>query len=466
MDLPALHYQTLSDTCRQLKSGARRSVEVTEHLLNRIAALEPELGSYAMVLADEALQQAERLDQAQARGQPLGALHGVPIAVKDLLFTRGKVTASGTLVMADFVPDYDATVVQRLQQAGAVVIGKTQLTEGAFGAHHPQIRAPRNPYDAGRWPGVSSSGSGVAVAAGLAYGALGTDTGGSIRFPSASCGLVGIKPTYGRVSRHGAFALAESLDHIGPMCRSVEDAARMLGVIAGRDDNDPTSLAAPVPNYTGERHPHLDGLVIGVDWRYATDGVDEHVVTVLRGVAEQLAELGAGVREVQLPDSYRRLVDEWGVTCAVECARAHKDYFPRLADQYGPVLRQLLELGVSVPPSHYEELQQHRALFTRQLDELLRDVDLLLTPCMTSLPPPVAQMEEVVAAEDSRAAFINFTAPFDYSGHPTLTMPAGLSAQGLPQSFQLVAAHLAEPALVRTGLAYEKACGSMPHPPL
>ena len=258
------------------------SAELNEYMVSRIVDNDERLKSYALLMIESAAQQAAQLDADRAAGKPLGPLHGVPIAIKDLLFTRGVATASGTLVMRDFKPDYDATVVTRLRDAGAVIVGKTQLTEGAFGAHHPDIDPPKNPYNSEHWPGVSSSGSGVAVAAGLAFGALGTDTGGSIRFPSAACGLVGIKPTYGRVSRYGAFALAESLDHIGPMCRTVEDAARMLEVIAGQDANDPTSLAQPVPNYVAAAGEPLGKLIIGVDWQYASSGVDAEVVAALR----------------------------------------------------------------------------------------------------------------------------------------------------------------------------------------
>ena len=253
-----LAYQTLAATCRQIKSGAISAERVTANLLERIQALDPMLKSYARV-SEDALEQAQRLDDQQSRGEALGALHGVPIAIKDLIFIEGEIAASGTLVMAHHRPDYTATVAQRLADAGAVIIGRTQLTEGAFGSHHPQIAPPKNPYDLSAWPGVSSSGSGVAVAAGLAYGALGSDTGGSIRFPSASCGLVGIKPTYGRVSRYGVFPLAESLDHIGPMTRSVEDAARLLSVMSGADGNDPTALEIDPPKSTG-----LDGGVAGM----------------------------------------------------------------------------------------------------------------------------------------------------------------------------------------------------------
>lgn len=461
-----LHYQSLSDTCRQLKSGALSSAELTEYMVSRIVEHDEQLKSYALLMIESAAQQAAQLDVQRAEGQPLGALHGVPIAIKDLLFTRGVPTASGTRVMRDFKPDYDATVVTRLRQAGAVIIGKTQLTEGAFGAHHPDIDPPKNPYNRDHWPGVSSSGSGVAVAAGLAFGALGTDTGGSIRFPSASCGLVGIKPTYGRVSRYGAFALAESLDHIGPMCRTVEDAARMLEVIAGQDPDDTTTLADPVPNYVAASSEPLGKLTIGVDWTYATSGVDADVAAALRAACERYQDAGAEIVEVQLPSEYRQLVDEWGITCGVECARAHAEFFPARRAEYGPVLAGLLDLGLSVPQSKYDELESVRAIFRSKLDALLGAVDVLMTPCMTSVAPTVAEMDQSVASEDERAAFITFTAPFDYSGHPTITLPAGLNAAGLPLSFQLIGPHLGEAMLVRAGAAHEQALGPMPHPPI
>lgn len=461
-----LHYQTLSETYRQLESGALSSVEVTEHLLARIQKLDPGLKSYALVLGDSALSTAQRLDRHRGAGGALGPLHGVPIAVKDLLFTAGIPTASGTKVMANFVPSYTATVVTRLADAGAVILGKTQLTEGAFGAHHPEVDPPKNPWGVEYWPGVSSSGSGVAVAAGLAYGALGTDTGGSIRFPSASCGLVGIKPTYGRVSRHGAFALAESLDHIGPMTRTVEDAARILGVIAGRDPEDATSLEAPVPDYVAALGDGLLGTTIGVDWSYVCTGVDEEVVSTVREAIDRFRELGAEVREVTLPEEHVQLAKEWALTCGPECAKAHAAYYPRHKEHYGPVLANMIEVGMGVEREKYEELEGVRAVFRTRLDALLDEVDVLIAPCMRSLPPKIAEMDIAAQGEDDRAEFIRFTAPFDYSGHPTITLPAGLSDAGLPKAFQLIGPRLGESLLVRFGGAHEGVLGMAAHPPI
>lgn len=462
--MPELHYQSLSDIVRQTKSGALSAEAVTRHMLARIVRLDPELKSFARVLEANALDAARALDERHRRGEQLGALHGVPIAIKDLLFTRGIETASGTQVMANFKPDYDATVVTRLRQAGAVIIGKTQMTEGAFGAHHPSIDPPKNPWNPEVWPGVSSSGSGVSVAAGMAFGALGTDTGGSIRFPSACCGLVGLKPTYGRVSRYGAFALAESLDHIGPMTRSVEDAARMLGVIAGIDSNDPTTLQAPVPNYLENLDELLAGTTIGVDWRYVRHGVDADVTDIIKQACIGFESLGIEIKDVTLPAEYQALVDGWGVTCAVECARAHAAYYPSQKHLYGPILANLLELGLSVSPSQYQMLQDLRETFRAKVDQLFENIDVMIFPCMTSAPPTVVAMDSAVAQDEARAAFINFTAPSDYSGHPSLTLPAGLNAQGLPMAFQLMGKHLHEKQLLQYGRAHEQLVGPLPRP--
>lgn len=461
-----LHYQSLDEVAHRIKSGELTSTQVTEACLERIRRLEPALQSFARVLEDQALATAERLDRDRHAGKPLLPLHGVPVAVKDLLNTRGIPTASGTIVMKDFVPDQDATVVTRLKEAGAVIIGKTQLTEGAFGAHHPEIDAPVNPWNPRHWPGVSSSGSGVAVAAGLAYGALGSDTGGSIRFPSASCGLVGIKPTYGRVSRFGAFPLAESLDHIGPMARTVQDAAVLLKVLAGQDPNDPTTLPEPVPNYPAMTVERLAGMSIGVDWDYVSRGVDEVVTQTVRAALDLFRNLGAEVREIRVPESAGRLVQGWSITCGVECARAHQRYYPERKAEYGPVLASLIESGLSATEHDYQAMEQARRQFRGELDTLLEGVDLVIAPCMPTLPPDLEVMNTQVADESGRAEFITFTAPYDYSGHPTITLPAGLASDGLPKAFQLIGRRLGEPTLIRAGSAFERSFDFHDHPAL
>ena len=459
-----LHYQSLSDVCRRIKSGELTSRAVTEHMLGRIAELEPDLGAYVTVTDKDALATADRLDADRQEGKPLGALHGVPIALKDLLFTRGVRTTCGTRVLADWIPDEDATVVTRLKEAGAVILGKVKLTEGAYSSHHPDVAAPRNPWNAAHWSGVSSSGSGVSVAAGLAFGAIGSDTGGSIRFPSAANGIVGIKPTYGRVSRHGAFPLSESLDHLGPMTRTVEDAARMLHVLAGQDPRDPTSLPDPVPNYTGALADQVTGVKIGVDWSYVETGVAADVVAAVRQAVERFAELGALVSEVKLPD-HAPLVEGWPITCGADCALAHEEYFPARKEDYGPELAGLLDMGRSVDAMAYARMERTRERFRADLNVVLDDVDMLISPCMLSVAPTLEAMAATFADQEQTVDFINFTAPFDYSGHPTITLPAGLNDEGLPLSFQLIGRHLGEPALVRAGHTFEQA-GTPIHPEL
>ena len=374
----------------------------------------------------------------------------------------GEPVASGTRVMADFRPSITATVVERLEQAGAVIIGRTQLTEGAFSAHHPDIDPPRNPWDADHWSGVSSSGSGVAVAARLCYGALGTDTGGSIRFPSASCGVVGLKPTYGRVSRFGAFPLAESLDHIGPMTRTVADAARLLGVIAGIDPRDRTTSDLAVPNYVAAQSQSLQGVVLAVDWHYAESGVDRLVCQAMRDATLRCVQLGATVREVVMPADYQVLVSKWVVTCARECARAHARYFPARRKDYGPVLAGLLDLGLSINESAYGELEVVRNRFRTELDRMLGDVHALITPNLVGPVPSLDDMNTRAAMQQTGVAFTTFTAPFNYSGHPTLTLPTGLVA-GLPISIQLVGRRFREADLVRIGSALESSLPPMPY---
>ena len=460
MDVP-LHYLSLSDVCRRLKSGEFSAVAVTGAMLARIERLDPSLKSYVTVTAEDALARAAALDARRANGEPLGALHGVPIALKDLLWTDGIVTTCGTRVLADWVPDEDATVVARLKAAGAVVLGKVKLTEGAFSNHHPDVEPPVNPWASERWTGVSSSGSGVSVAAGLAYGALGSDTGGSIRFPSACCGLVGIKPTYGRVSRHGAFPLAESLDHIGPMTRTVEDAARMLGVMAGQDSKDPTSLPAAVPNYVAETGGGLAGFAVGVDRDYISAGVAPEAVEVVEDALRVLLAAGARVVDVRMPDC-SDLVQGWAITCSVECALAHTATWPSREDEYGPDLARLLKFGQAASATDYARLERARERFRAELDATFSEVQAIAAPCMIS-PPPLTDFGTRVP-EEGMAPFIQFTAPFDYSGHPTITLPVGLDGDGVPRAFQLVGPRLGEAALVRMGSAFEAAAGFDAHP--
>ena len=453
-----VHALSLSDVTRRVKSGELTARGVTEAMLARIDRLEPRLGAYVTVLGERALAQADALDDRRERGDALGLLHGAPIALKDLLFTKGIATSCGTTILADWRPDEDATIVTRLEAAGAVVLGKVKLTEGAYGEHHPAVEPPKSPWNEERWTGVSSSGSGVAVAAGLAHGAIGTDTGGSIRFPSAACGLVGIKPTYGRVSRYGAFPLSETLDHVGPMTRSVEDAARMLQVMAGHDPKDPTSLDAPVPAYATSFREDLDGLRVGVDWAFVGEGVHESIVATVREALEALRDLGAQVVEIEVPDT-ASLVAGWGLTCGVDCTRAHAATYPARKDEYGPALAGLLDGGLRATPEAYARLERTRAAFRAELEDVLGTLDAIIAPCMVGPIPLAERLGPPRGAGDQARPTIAFTAPFDYSGHPTITLPLSLDADGMPRAFQLIGRLLGEDRLIGMASAFEAAAG-------
>ena len=449
--------RSLLELSADLRSRALSPVEVVRALLGRIERLDERLHAFVHLRPEAAFEAAARAEREIASGEARGPLHGVPVAVKDLCAIKGEPTACGTRVLADRRPDHTATVVERLVAAGAIVLGKLQLTEGAYGWHHPEVTPPVNPWSAEHWTGVSSSGSGVATAARLCFGSLGSDTGGSIRFPSACCGVVGVKPTYGRVSRFGVFPLAHSLDHVGPMARTVGDAAALLGALAGHDPRDPTSLRAPVPDYLARLDGGVAGLRVGVDDAYNTTGVAEEVVAAVRSAGELLRGLGAEVHAISLP-SPDALLAGWVQTTAVECALAHADTFPSRSEAYGPELRTLLELAPSVSAGAYAEIELERARYRDALAGAFESVDVILAPALPTPPPTAAAaIAGNPAAGEDVANLLQFTAPFDYSGSPTVTLPGGFSADGLPLGFQLIGPHLGEAALLRAGHAYQLA---------
>lgn len=453
-----LSYLDLVEVGRRIQARQLSSVDVTQAVLDRIARLDPRLKCYATLTADLALAQAREADTEIARGVLRGPLHGVPIAVKDLCHTKGIPTAAGMRIHKDYRPGRDATVVTRLREAGAVSLGKLQLTEGAFGAHHPAIDPPVNPWSAAHWTGVSSSGSGVATAAGLCYGSLGSDTGGSIRFPSTMNGVTGLKPTWGRVSRAGVFALAESMDHIGPMTRSAADAAAMLGAIAGADPDDPTASHAMVPDYLGGIGDGVREVRIGVDRALAAAGSDADMVRATEEAATVLAQSGAKVRDVALP-SPDAVVRDWIPLCAVEAAVAHEATYPSRAAEYGPLLAGLLETGRSLDGPSVAKMLLRREAFRSQLNAPFRDIDLLIVPVMNVAAPTLADLAAAGRAPAAVEARLRFTAPFDMSGHPTLTLPGGKTKDGLPVGFQIVGRPMEETLILRAGHAFQQATG-------
>jgi amidase len=459
------HYLSLDEVARRLKARAITSVDATGAILGRIDRLDPKLRTYATLTRERALADAAARDAETAAGKNRGPLHGVPIAVKDLCNTEGVATAAGMAIHRANVPTEDATVVARLKANGAVILGKLQMTEGAYGAHHPAIPAPLNPWNEAYWTGSSSSGSGAATAAGLCFASLGSDTGGSIRFPSTMNGLTGVKPTWGRVSRAGVFPLAESLDHIGPMARSALDCAIMLGVIAGADERDPTAAPLPVPDYAAAIAQGVNGRRIARP--IGLVDLDDDGRRALDGAIEVLRNAGATIVDVSLPASFAQAAVDWVPLCAAECALAHEATYPARAGEYGSVLGGLIDVGRRLSGTELARLQLRRAAITGALDRLLASVDLLLMPVM---PRAVWSLEALAAAgrdPETVGTRLRYTAPFDMSGHPTLTLPGGMTRDGMPIGFQIVARAFGEAGILAAGHAYQQATDwHLARPPL
>ena len=450
-----LHYFEITELARLLASRKLSPVELTRDMLQRIERLDPALGSYALVTPELALEQARVAEQMIGRRQILSQLHGVPIAVKDLCSTKGIATASGMPMHHDFVPTVDATVVKKLREAGAILLGKLQMTEGAFADHHPDIAPPVNPWHRDHWSGASSSGSGVATAAGLCFGSLGTDTGGSIRYPSAANGNTGLKPTWGRVSKHGCTELASSLDHIGPMCRSATDAAIMLGTIAGPDPDDPTTLRAELPDYLAGDDGELRDLRLGFDERYALDGVDADTRGAVESALATLRGLGVELVSMRFPPADTALAD-WAPNCAVETAVAHELTFPARRAEYGPALAGLIDAGRSLSGLDYQRILLRRRAFASRVHAAMAGVDAMLIPAQPIAAPTVAHMASLGQVPAEFIALSRFAVPTNMSGHPSLTLPAAFTRKGLPVAVQLVGRHLGEATVLRIGRAFQR----------
>lgn len=463
-----LHFQPLTTLVERMRAGELSALEVTEHHLARIASLDPKLHAFSEVRADKARAEAESLDARRSKGEPLGPLHGAPVSVKDLCAMKGTRTGAGGFFSTGFGPDDTATVVRRLQDAGAVVVGKAQLTEGAWGTHHPDIPAPVNPWAPNRWSGSSSSGSGVSVAAGMAAGTIGTDTAGSIRYPSAANGIVGLKPTWGRVSRHGVFPLSDTFDHVGPMARTVADVALMFSCIAGPDASDPTALDASAEDCAAAgRSGSLKGVRIGVDRKYTFGSVEPTTGEAFGKTLELCRQLGATLVDVSIPP-----VDEILVPAILaafsEAAISHRRTYPAERERYSDEYANILEIGLNASGVEYATAAIWRREFAGALARMFRTVDIMAVPVLPLPPLTLEQMQGVSGGSPLDAAgFMKFTIPFNLAGVPTLTMPMGRLPDMTPLGFQFVGPALGERALLSAGAAYEAAAGyASENPPL
>ena len=458
MEHNELCYLTIVEAAAGLRRNAFSPRELTEAALKRIDSIDGRLHCFITLAADVALHQAKEAGQELRSGKDRGPLHGIPIALKDLYMTQGIRTTCHSAVLQNWVPDNDATAATKLREAGAILLGKVGMHEFAFGG--PSVDAPfpavRNPWNTAHIPGGSSSGSGAALAAGLCYGALGSDTGGSIRTPSSHCGVVGLKPTYGRVSRFGVIPLSWSLDHAGPMARSVEDCAILLQAIAGYDHKDPASAAVPVPDFRAALKNGIAGLRIGVpraDWFDESLGVEPATEGVFNQALKTLEELGAAIIEIDgKPFSLARKANQTILVC--EAYAYHEKRLQEAPQKYGSSVRRRLLEGAFLSAADYITAQRARAVINEQVCANFSRVDVFVTP---SAPRPPDTFEGLDPNEQNLRP--NFTNPFNLTGLPAISVPCGFTDEKLPIGLQIAAPSFEESTALRVAYAYEQATG-------
>ncbi|HEV2282179.1 MAG TPA: amidase [bacterium] len=445
-----LAYRSLTDLGRLLDRREVSPVDIVQAVLGRIERYGGRLASYITVCGEAALSEARAAEQEIARaGRRRGRLHGLPIAHKDVSLTRGVRTTAHSRCLLEYVPDRDATHVRRLREGGMILIGKTNTTEFAcgtldlFGVH-------RNPWDLGRYAGGSSGGSAAALAAGLAVAATGSDTGGSIRVPASFCGVVGLKPTYGRVSRNGLVPLSWSMDHVGPMTRTVADCALLLNAMAGHDPVDPTSARTPVPDFTDGLDAGTRGVVLGVPRQHFYEGLDPEVDAALRAALRELESLGARLEPVDLPLA-PYVTAPGGILIMAEAFGLHAARLRERAADYGTRTRRRIVSGGCYTSGEYEAAARFRVAWTRELASVLERVDAVVTP---TLPHPAFPVETQLGEPPDTSWG---TRHFNMSGHPALTVPCGFTAAGLPVGMQLAGRYFDEASLFRIAHAYEQA---------
>ena len=440
------HILSVSEAAEQIRNGQLSPSAYAEALLERIDTYEPALQAWVTIDREEVLDTARQRELQLESGETPGWLHGVPVGLKDIFYTAGMKTTACSRIYADFVPDYDATCVTRLKDAGAIILGKAVTTEFATSDPSPT----RNPWNREHTPGGSSSGSSVAVASGMCPAALGSQTGGSTCRPAAYNGIVGLKPTYGRISRYGVIPVSWSLDTVGILVRRVTDAALLLQAMAGYDANDPGSANRPVPDYRREMDsnagpPRLGLLNKGYFFDRATPEVRQHT----EAIARQLAQAGAIIEELELPESFATAPDCQRIIMNVECAAFHEEFFRHRADEYGPRLRANIEMGLLIPSVTYLQAQRLRRQFRQDLTGLAQRVDALLTPA-TPAPAP----RDLNTTGDAA-----FQAPWTSAGLPTVVIPSGLSDDGLPLGVQFAAPPFEEGQLLGVARWCEEALG-------
>jgi aspartyl-tRNA(Asn)/glutamyl-tRNA(Gln) amidotransferase subunit A len=450
---------SLSEVALAIAQKRVSSREVTQSCLDRIAQWQPRLNAFMSIEADEALAAAGAADAALAGGKSHGALHGVPLAHKDMYYDAGKTVTCGSKIRRDWVATSTATALQRLKDAGTVRLGSLQMSEFAYGptGHNAHYGPVHNPWGLDHVTGGSSSGSGSAVAARLTFAALGSDTGGSIRMPAHFCGVTGLKTTVGRISRAGAMPLSQALDTVGPLARNVEDCALLLGLMAGADLEDPTCLGGEVPDYAAATKQSIKGLTIGIPSAFYVDDLDAEVARVLDETKAVLAREGATIVQVELPDQ-RQLTAACQLVLAVEAAAFHKRWMIERPQDYGPQVLMRLQNGLAIPAICYVEAMRWRGPALAAYVAATSGVDAVLAPVAPVAAPTIAE-SDVGNSPDAEAVIqrlTRFTRPVNYLGLPSLAIPCGFTKAGLPVGMQLIGASFGEAMLLRIGAAFQR----------
>ena len=447
----------LVGTAARVERGEVSPPELVERSLRAISELNPALNAHITVLEETARREAEVAEREIQSGRYRGPLHGIPVSVKDLYWTAGVRTTSGSRVLADFVPGEDAAVVQRLRQAGAIIVAKANMLEFAYASAHPDYGATRNPWDLTKSASGSSGGSAVSVAAGLDFGSFGTDTGGSIRLPAAYCGVAGLKPTHGLISRFGVQPLSWTLDHAGPFARSVADLAVLLEATAGFDPRDAQSANRPAPRYSQKLSASLDGLSIAVLTNFMDDSIESEVRRAVQAATKVFSDAGATLREIAIPELEGDTLDEVMGILLPEASYYHREWIDVHQADYTQVVYERLRAGQDVRAVAYFGALEARERLRVRLREIQQDVDLLLLPMSATPAGPLEGMTVERTEGDRRLTnLMRLSAPFDLTGQPALSLPCGFSSDGLPLALQLVGRDFEDELILRAGYAYQQ----------
>ena len=463
-----LTYASIDELAPRIRSGELSPVELTQATLDRIEKLEPQLNAFLEVFSKSALTQAREAEAEIKSGNYKGPLHGITIALKDLIDVEGTVTTGGSTILKDNMATSDATVTRLLKEAGSIIIGKAALVEFAMGATgvNPHYGPSHNPWNLDRICCGSSMGSAAAIAGGLAVGALGSDTGGSIRMPASVTGIAGLKPTYGRISRAGVLDLSWSCDHVGPMTRTVADCAHMMNVLAGYDPADPASSQQPVPDFTSELDRGFKGLRVGVPNEFFFDDVDPEIEAAVRAGIDLMEREGASVEEVSMPWVAMGRTINSGLLLA-EAAAVHRNVIQTRAAELSPAIRARLESAIIVPAVDYIDTQRARRKFIDQMDGAMSDLDVLITPSVPIQTPTIAECTPPPGSAEAPGggALTQFTGVFDTTGQPSLSMNCGFTRDGMPIGMMINGRAFDEVSVLRAGAAFERASGLLERRP-